>query len=107
MRDTRNAVVSNSTTEGFLCDFLMRDGLDHVRSGNEHVGRVFDHDVEIGDRRTVNGAARARTHDATDLRYHTAGERIAQENVCITTETYDAFLNTRAARVIQTDNRCA
>ncbi len=107
MRDSRNTVVRNSTAEFFLRDFLMRHCLDHVRSGDEHVRRVFDHDVEVSDRGTVNGAARARSHDATDLRDHAARECVAQKDVSITTETNNAFLNTRAARIIQTDNRRA
>src|SRR5689334_6128120 len=85
----------------------MCDGLDHVRSGDEHVRRVFDHDVEISDRRTVNGAAGAWPHDATDLRHDTARQRIAKENVGVATETDDAFLNTRATRIVETDDRGA
>src|SRR5215213_3978947 len=107
MSNTGNAVVSNRSSECLLRDFLVGDGLDHVWSGNEHVRRVFDHDIEIGDRRTVNGAARTRTHDATDLGHHTARERVAKKNVRIATETDDTLLDTRAARVVQTDDRRA
>src|SRR5678815_4515684 len=97
--------MSNSPTESFFRDFLMRDGLDHVRSGDEHVGRVFHHYVEIRDRRTVNSAASTRAHDATDLRHDAARERVAQKDVCVTAKTNHAFLDTRAAGIIQTDNR--
>src|SRR4029079_1196366 len=83
----------------------MCDCFDHVRSGDEHVRRVFNHDVEIRDRRTIDGPAGTRAHDATDLRHHTARERVAQKNVCITTETDATFLNARAARIVQTDDR--
>src|SRR5215217_9238283 len=102
MSNTRNAVVRNGSSECLLRDFLVRDGLDHVWPGNEHVRRVFDHDVEIRDRGTVNGAACTGTHDATDLRHHTARERVAKKNVRVPTETDNALLNTRAARVVQT-----
>src|SRR5215213_6433911 len=105
MRDARNTVMRNSAAKFFLSDFLMRHRLNHVRSGNEHVRRVFDHDVEVRDRRTVNGAAGTRPHDATDLRDHAARERVAQKNIRVTTKTNDTFLNARAAGIIQTDNR--
>src|ERR1041384_2493123 len=105
MGDARNAVVRDGSAEFFLRDFLVRHGLDHVRAGDEHVRRVFDHDVEVGDRRTIHGATRAWSHDATDLRHHSAGERVAQEDVGVTAETNHSFLNTRAARVVQTDDR--
>src|SRR6185437_5562062 len=41
------------------------------------------------------------------LRHDTAGERVAQENICVTAETDHAFLNTCAARVVQADDRCS
>ena len=56
--------------EIFLRDLLVRDGLDHVRPGQEHVARVLDHDGEVRDGRRVDGAARARPHDGGDLGNH-------------------------------------
>src|SRR5712671_511041 len=82
----------------------MRYGLDHVRPGDEHVRRVLHHDVEVGDRRTVHGAARARAHDATDLRHHAAGQCVAEKDVRIAAETNDTFLYARAARIVQPDD---
>src|SRR2546422_562807 len=82
----------------------MRHGLDHVRPGDEHVRRILDHDVEIGDCRTVNGAAGAGTHYAADLWYNTACQSIAKKDICIPTKAYDALLNARAAGVIQADD---
>ena len=46
--------------ELLLRDLLVRDRLDHVRPGHEHVARALDHDVEVGDRRRVDRAAGAR-----------------------------------------------
>src|ERR1051325_6376088 len=91
----------------FLRDFLMRHGLDYVRTGDEHVRRIFDHDVEVGNRGTVNRSPRTWAHDATDLRHHSARERVAQKDIGITTETDHTFLNARAARIIQTNDRRA
>src|SRR5215211_794509 len=105
MCDTRNTVVSDSSTECFLRDLFMSHCLDHVRTGNEHVRRVFDHDIEIGNGRTVDSPSGTWSHDATDLRDHTARERIAQKDICISTETDNTFLNPGTTRVVQPDNR--
>jgi hypothetical protein len=83
----------------------MRHGLDHVGSGNEHVRRVLDHNVEVGDCRTVNRTAGAGSHDATNLRYHSARQGVAQENVGVASQTHHAFLNARAAGIVQADDR--
>ena len=66
MRNSGNTVVCNRSTQRLFRHFLVRHGLDHVRSGNEHVRRVFNHDVEVSDGRTVDSAPRAWSHDATD-----------------------------------------
>src|SRR5688572_21688995 len=85
----------------------MRHGLDHVWSSDEHVRRVFDHDVEVRDRGTINSATSTRAHDATYLRHDSARECVAQKNIRIPTEADDPFLNTRATRIIQSNNRRA
>ena len=56
---------------------------------------------------TVDCAARARTHDATDLRHDSAGQRVAQKNVGVTAQADHAFLNPRAAGIVESDNRRA
>ena len=35
---------------------LVGDGLHHVRAGDEHVGRIADHEDEIGHGRRIDGA---------------------------------------------------
>ncbi len=55
----------------------------------------------------VHRAARARPHDRADLRDDAAGQGIAQENVGVAAERFDAFLNARATRVVQADERRA
>ena len=65
----------------------------------------LDHDVEVGDRGRVDRAAGARPHDRGDLRDHSRGERIAQEDVGVAAERQHAFLDPRAARVVQADDR--
>ena len=67
----------------------------------------FDHHVEVGDGRTINRTTGARSHDAADLRNHTARERVAQKDIGVTTETDYTLLNARAARIVESDNRRA
>ena len=88
----------------FLGDVFVRDGLDDVGAGDEHVAGVVDHEDEIGDGGRVDRAARARAHDGGDLRDHAAGERVAQEDVRVTGQRDDAFLNARAAGIVQADH---
>ncbi len=83
------------------------DGLHDLRPGHEHVARVFDHEDEVGHRRRINVAARARAHDDGNLRDHAGRDHIAPEHFAIAAERRDAFLNARAARVEQADDRRA
>ena len=104
MRDAAGGVVRHGAAQLLLGDFFVGDGLDDVRAGDEHVGRVARHENEIGDGGGINSAAGARAHDRADLRDHAAGERIAQENIGIARQRFDAFLNARAAGIVQADH---
>ena len=104
MRDAAFGVVRHGAAEFVLRYFLVRDRADHIRAGDEHVRSVARHKDKIGDGRGVNRAARARSQDRADLRNHPAGERVAQKNIRITRERHHAFLNARAARIIETDH---
>ena len=59
---------------------------------------------EIGDRRRIDRAAGARAHDGGDLRDHAARQRIAQENIGVAGERQHAFLDARAAGIVQADD---
>jgi len=93
--------------EVFLAHFFVGHGSDYVRARDEHVARVLDHEHEVGDGRRINRAARTRPHNGADLRDDAAGQRVAQEDVRVAAERFDAFLNARAARIVETDDRCA
>src|SRR5207244_10485700 len=93
--------VRGGAAQGFFGDLLVGDGFHHVRPGDEHVARAFDHQHEIGDGRRIYGSARARTHDAANLWHHAAGQRVAQNDVGVAAERGHTFLNARAARVVQ------
>ena len=55
----------------------------------------------------VDRAAGARAHDRADLRHDAAGQRVAQEDIGIAAERQHAFLNARAAGIVQADDRRA
>ena len=55
--------VGLSATEFLHGDVLTGDGFDDVRSGDEHLAGLVDHDDEVGQRGGVHVSARRRTHD--------------------------------------------
>ena len=88
-------------------DFFVGHGLHDVRPGDEHVARVLDHDREVGHRRRVDRTAGAWAHDDRDLRHDAGREDVAQEDVGVPAERRDAFLDPRAARIVEPDDRRA
>ena len=109
-REVRHAaplVVRHRTAELLLRDVLVRDGADDVGPGHEHVARVLHHDGEVGDRRRIDGAAGARAHDGGDLRDDARGERVAKKDVGVAGERQHAFLDARAAGIVEADDRRA
>ena len=96
--DARLARVRDRAAEFLGGHFFMGHGLAHFRTGHEHIGRIFNHEDEIGHRGRVDRAAGAGTHDEGDLRDHARGENVALEDVGIPAERGDAFLNPRRRR---------
>lgn len=88
-------------------DVFAGDGLDDVGSGDEHVGGLVDHDHEVGDRGGVDGAAGAGAHDEADLRDDAGGVGVAAEDLAVHAERGDAFLDARAAGVVDADDGAA
>ena len=66
-----------------------------------------DHDREVGDGRRVDRSAGARTHDDRELGDDSRGQRVAQEDVGISTERGDALLDARPAGIVEADDRRA
>ena len=97
-------VVGVRAAELVLGDLFVGHGLDDVRAGDEHVGGLVHHEDEIGDGGRVDGAAGAGAHDGGDLRHDSAVQRVAQENVGIAGQRHHAFLDARAAGVVQADD---
>ena len=84
---------------------LVGHRLHHVGAGDEHVAGVAHHEDEVGHRRRIDVAARARAHDDADLRDHARGDHVALEHVAIAAERRHALLDARAAGVEQADDR--
>ena len=99
--------VDRCAAQMLAIDILVRHRFHDLGSGDEHVARPLDHDREVGDGRRVDGAAGTRPQDQRDLRHDPGRQRVAQEDVGVAAERHDAFLDSRAARIIQADDRRA
>ena len=98
-------VVGHRPAELLELDLLAGDRLDHLGAGDEHVRGLLDHEDEVGHRRRVDGAARARAHDRRDLRDHPRALDVADEDVAVGAERDDALLDPRPAGVVEADHR--
>src|ERR1700682_5644933 len=107
MGDAAFLVVRPRAAEFLLGDFLVGDGLDDVGASDEHVRSLARHENEIGDGGGVEGAASAWAHHGADLRDDSAAKRVAEENIGVTRERGDTFLNARAAGIVEADDGSA
>ena len=105
--DARALGVGRGAAQLLVAHLLLGHGPHHVRAGHEHVRAVAHHDDEVGHRRRVDRAAGAGPHDHADLRHDARGEHVALEHVGVAREARDAFLDARAAGIVQPDHRRA
>ena len=103
MAHAADGVVRHGAAQLFLGHIFVRHRLDYIGTGDKHVAGVFNHYHKIGDCRGINRAARARAHNGGNLRHNAACQRVAQKNIGITAQRQNAFLDPRAAGVIQAD----
>src|SRR5437867_2079961 len=80
-------------------------GLDYIRPGNEHVGSVLYHHVEISNGGTIDRSSGTRSHDAADLRHNSTGQSFAKKYICITAKAHDTLLDPRTTGVVQANDR--
>jgi hypothetical protein len=83
----------------------VRHGLHHVRPRDEHVRGAPHHVNEVGDRGRVHRAPSAGAEDRRDLRDDAREKRVANEDVGVAAKRDDAFLNARAARIVEPNDR--
>ena len=99
--------VNPGATQFFHRNFFTQHGFDHFGTGNEHLGDVFHHEHEVGQRRRIDRTPGAGTQDHRDLRDHTAGEGVAEKDFAVTGQGVHSFLDTGTARVVDPDQRNA
>ena len=92
-------------TELFGGDDLVGNGLHHIGAGDEHVAGVLHHEDEVGHGRRIDVAAGAGAHDHGDLRDHAGGDHVAAKHIGVSCECGDAFLDARAAGIVEADDR--
>ena len=98
--------------DGGSAQFLLRHFFaghlpDDAGAGQEHIGSIADHQGEVSQGGGVYGSAGAGAEDAADLRDDAGSEDVAFEDLAIAGEGVDAFLDARAAAVVQSDDRGA
>ena len=86
---------------------LARHRLDHLRAGDEHVGVLPGHHDKVHERRRIGGAARTRAADHGDLRHHARQEDVHVEDVAVTGQRVDTFLDAGAGGILEGDDRRA
>ena len=104
MRHAADGIVGLRAAQLLFGHVFVSHGLDHVRPGDKHVAGVAHHEDEIGKGGRIYGAAGAGSHDGRDLRNHAARECVAQENISVAREREHAFLDARAAGIVQADH---
>ena len=107
MGDPGAAIVGHGSAQVLLGDLFVGDRLDHIGTRDEHVRRVLDHQVEVGDGGRIDGASRARPQNGRDLGDHARGQGVPQEDVGVSAKGGDALLNASAPRIVQPDHGSA
>ena len=104
MGDAATTGVDFGAAEILRGDLFAGHRLDDLGAGQEH-GALAGHDDKVGERRRVDGAAGARPENDRDLRHDAGSEHVAHEHFAVGGEAAHAFLDTRAARVVEADHR--
>ena len=98
-------VVDPWSAEVVVGDDFVGDGFGDVGAGDVHVGGIFDHDDKVGDGGGVDGSAGAGSHDGGYLGDESGGEGVSQEDICVSAEAFDSFLNAGSAGVVESNDR--
>jgi hypothetical protein len=103
VRVARDLGLHPGAAEVLHGDLLAEHRLDHLRTGDEHLADLVDHEDEIGQGRTIDRTAGTGAEDHRDLRDHARGQGVAVEDLPVAGQRVDAFLDPRAARVVDPD----
>src|SRR4029079_5194921 len=104
--DRRFGGVHLGAAKDFWRYVFVRDGFDHFRPGDEHVGGVTHHEYEVSHCRRVDVAAGARSHDHRGLRHDARRDDISFEHFAVSRERTYTFLDPNPARIEQPNTRC-
>ncbi|SHW69862.1 Uncharacterised protein [Mycobacteroides abscessus subsp. abscessus] len=88
-------------------DLFTGDGLDDVRSGDEHLAGLVDHDDEVGERGGVDVATGRGTHDERNLGDDTRRQDVVAEDAAVQTERDHTLLDAGAGAVVDADQGAA
>ena len=91
----------------FLRHVFARHRLHHFRTGEEHIRSALHHQREVRQGGRIDRTAGAGAEDARNLGYHAGGHDVTLEYLGESAQSIDAFLDTCAAGVVQTDAGCA
>ncbi len=105
--DARLAAVRYGAAQFLVGHGLVRYRLHHVGAGHEHVGRILDHEDEVGHGGRIDRAAGARSHDRGDLRHDAGRVDVALKHLGVAGERRDAFLNPSPTGIVEADDRRA
>ncbi len=103
--DTALAAVRHRATQFFFADFFVDDSLYYIRACHEHMAFFLYHKNKVGKGGRVASSTGTRAENGGNLWNHTTCHRILIEDIRITGKAFDTFLNTSAARIVQSDNR--
>ena len=95
------------TTELLHRHVFAGDGLDDVRTGDEHLAGLVDHHHEVGQRGGVDVAAGGRAHDQRDLWDDAGGQDVVAEDLAVQAERDHTLLDAGARAVVDPDQRPA
>src|SRR5512133_3197405 len=81
--------------------------LDHVRTSDEHLRGLVDHDHEVSESWRVDMAASSRSHDQRNLRNDTRRVGIAAKDFTVKAKRDHSFLDAGAAAFVEADDGTA
>jgi len=104
--DAALLAMHHAATQLFKTDVLLHDRTHHVGAGDEHVA-VGGHEDEVSQSRGVDRAAGAWPHDDRQLRHDARRLAVGVEDTRVAAQAVYAFLDARAAAVVDGDERAA
>ena len=107
MRHAALGGMDGGAAEGLVVHVLAGDALHDRRTGQVHVGSVLHHQGEVREGGGIHRTAGARAEDTADLRHHARSEDVPFKDLSETGQGVDAFLDARAAGIVQADDRGA